>query len=102
MGTHMIPPPPHTPQYISVKQVNQSQQKQQNDDNATKISFVTAGGSIMGGNNEQESLQSRNNNCQVQNVFSKRRIGRATAVSETAPNDYETNESDTNSYMCCL
>ena len=63
IGTHMIPPPPPPPQYISVNQVNKFQQQQQHGDKATKISAITAGGSIMGGRNKQSSLQIRNNNC---------------------------------------
>ena len=39
-------------------------------------------------------------NRQVQNVFSKLRIGRATAVSETASNTYATNDADTNADTC--
>ena len=55
IGTYMIPPPPPPPppQYRSV---NQFQQQQQHDDNAKQISAITAGGSIMVGRNEQESL----------------------------------------------
>ena len=102
MGTHMIPPPPPPSQYRSVNQVSQFQKQQHHDDNATQISNVTTGGSIMGGSNKQASLQSSNNNCQVQNVFSKQRIGRATAVSEPATNNYATNESDTNYDTCFL
>ena len=70
IGTHMIPPPPPRPQYISVNRVNQFQQ-QEHYDNNTQISAITAGGSILGGRNEQASLQSCNNNNQVQNVLSK-------------------------------
>ena len=102
MGTHMIPLPPSPPQYISVNQVNQSKQQQQYDDDATQISAITDGGYIMGGRNNQASLQSHNNNRKVQNVFSKRRIERDTAVSETAPNTYANNEANTNYDMCCL
>ena len=47
-------------------------------------------------------LQSRNKNCQVKNVFSKRSIGRATEVYKPATNTYATNEADTNSDTCCL
>ena len=53
MGTHMIPPPPPLSQYRSVNKVNQLQQHQQYDDDATQISDITAGGSIMGERNEQ-------------------------------------------------
>ena len=56
----------------------------------------------MGENNKQASLQSRNENCQVQNVFSKRRIGRATSVSEPTNNTYANNEADNNADTCCL
>ena len=35
-------------------------------------------------------------------MFSKRRIGRDTAVSEPDPNTYATTESDTNADTCCL
>ena len=90
MVTHMIPPPPPRPQYRSVNQVNQFQKQQQHDYNATQISAVNSGGFIMGGRKKQASLRSRNNNRQVQNMFSRRRIGRATAVSEPAPNNYAT------------
>ena len=51
MVTHMIPPLPPPPQYISVNQVNQLQQQKQHDDKATQISAVTDGGSRMGGSN---------------------------------------------------
>ena len=56
----------------------------------------------MGGRNEQVSLRSRNNNCQVQNVLSKQRIGRDTVVSKPDPNMYVNNEADTNYDTCCL
>ena len=69
MGTHIIPPPPTPPQYRSVNQVNQFQQQQQHYYNATQISDVNSGGSIMGGRNKQASLQSRDNNIQVQSMF---------------------------------
>ena len=96
------PPPPPPPQYRSVNQVIQYQKQQQYDDNSTKISAVTDGGSIIGGRDDQRSLRIRNNNCQVQNVLLKRMIRRSIALSETAPNTYATNESDTNYDMCCL
>ena len=102
MGTHMIPPPQPPPQYISVKQVNKFQQQQQHDDKATEISAVNTSGFIMGRRNEQSSLWSCNNNGQIKNVFSKRRIGRDTVVFEPATNTYATNEADNNSYTCCL
>ena len=57
-GTHMIPPPPLPPQYRSVNQVNQLQKQQHYDDNSTKSSDSTAGGSITGGRNEKSSLKS--------------------------------------------
>ena len=56
----------------------------------------------MGERNEQASLRNRNNNRQVQNVFSEQRIVRATAVSEPAPKSCATNESDNNYYTCYL
>ena len=56
----------------------------------------------MGGINEKASLQSRNNNNKVQTVLSKLRIGRSTAVSEPAHNNYENNECGTNADTCCL
>ena len=62
--------------------------KQQHDDNATQISVINTGGSIIGGRNKQASLRSRNNNCQVQNVLSKQRLGRDTVVSKPDPNMY--------------
>ena len=39
---------------------------------------------------------------QVQDVFSKRRIGRDTAVSEPTPNNYTNNEANTNADTCFL
>ena len=102
MGTHMIPPPTILPQYRSVNQFNQFQQQQQHDYNATQISAISAGGFIMVGRNYQASLQSCNKNHQVQCVFSKRRIGRDTGVSEPDPNTYATNEDNTNYDTCCL
>ena len=90
------------PQYRSVNQVNQFQQNQIHDDNATQISAVTSGGSIMGGRNKQASLRSCNNNRQVQNVFSKQRIGRDTSKYEPTPNARATNDSDTNDGTCFL
>ena len=69
MGTHIIPPPPPSPQYISVNQVNQFQQQQQHDENATQISDITAGDSIIGEINDQVSLRSCYNNIRVKNVF---------------------------------
>ena len=100
MGTHMIPPPP--PQYRSVKKFNQFQQHLQRDDNATQISVINTGGSIMGGRDKQASLRSCNKNRQVQNVFSKQRIGSSTEVYKPAPNTYATNEADTYYGTCCF
>ena len=102
MGTHIIPPSPYPPQYISANQVNQFQQQHQHYDIATQISSVTSGGSIMGGRNKKSSLQSPNKNFQVQNLFSKQRIRRATAVSETVPNTYANNEANTYAYFFSL
>ena len=98
----MIPPHPPPPQYRLVNKVNQFQQQQQHYEKATQISAITDGRSIMGERNEQAYLRSRNNNCQVKNVFSKRRIGRATAIYEPDPNNYANNEADTNVDTCCL
>ena len=64
--------------------------------------YLHTGGFIMGVRNEQEPLKFRNKNRQVQNVFSKRRIGRSTVLSEPDPNTYATNEVDTNYDTCFL
>ena len=56
----------------------------------------------MGARNDQASLRIHNNNRQVQNVFSKRRIRKVTEVSYPAPNIYAVNEADTNADTYCL
>ena len=56
----------------------------------------------MRGRNKQAYLRSCNNNRQVKNMFSKQRMGRATAVSEPAPKSCATNESDNNYDTCYL
>ena len=94
MGTQMsIPPPPPAP----IRTINQVGQYQQPDD----LSVVT-GGTLMGGRNEQASLRSRNPNRHIQNVITKRRIGKAKASPEPAPNTVAANEADTNADTCCL
>ena len=102
MGTHMIPPYPPLPQYISVNQVNQFQKQQQHDEKTTQISDIAAAGSIIGGRNYQASLQICNNNRQNKNLLSKQGIGGATDVYESPPNNFATNEADNNSDACFL
>ena len=102
MVTHMIPtpPPPSPPQYIY--QLTNSINSNNINNVITEISDVTACGSTMGGKNKQASFRSRNNNRQVKNMFSKQRMGRATAVSESAPTNIATNEADSNADTCYL
>ena len=55
----------------------------------------------MGGQNEQASLRSQNNNHDIRNVLSKRRIGKARAVPEQPENTVAMNEDGTNDDTCC-
>ena len=59
-------------------------------------------GSIMGGKNEQASLQSRNANRQIKNGFSNRCIGKSAAVTNPKTNTVAQNEADTNEDTLCL
>ena len=81
MVTRLIPtpPPPSAPQYIH--QLTNSINSNNINNVITEISDVTACGSIMRGRNKQAYLRSCINNRQVKNMFSKQRMGRATAVS---------------------
>ena len=123
----MVPPPP-PPAHINVppslqndgsnRFINQAargqeynnRSQQSNGNHFLHISSVTMGtqfqvpqGGVMGGCNEQASFRGRNqNNRNIHNVISRRKVGNVSRVPEPKPNTHAFNEADTNADTCCL
>ena len=77
--------------------------QQPHADDFSAITQGNRGASIMGGQNEQEYLRSRNTNGRnISNVHTHRRFVHAKEVTDPDPNTTGSNEADTNADMCCF
>ena len=93
-----VPPPPH-PRQSEIPQINQ----QPHADDFSAMTQSTIGASIMGGQNEQAYLKSKNTNgSNIPNVSTHRRVGRENSLTEPDPNTTGYYEADTNANIVCL
>ena len=89
--------------YSTQKQIEISQTNQQpHDDEFSAMTHGTRGASIMGGQNQQSYLRSKNTNGRnISGMNTHRRVGCAKEVTVPAPNTTGSNEADTNTDTCC-